>query len=101
MPSLRDASRKSFTTFNDSPTHEEIRTGSFQRIADSVETIAKRYSDLLDDAAREKRQREEAEAGVSKLYRRIYALKGVITKLKKRPSVAARKATNKGTSDGS
>lgn len=66
-----------------SRTTESINSGSFQRIADSLEKMERPFSDLLS----ERKKYEEWYHGESeknrKLYRRISALKGVITKLKK------------------
>lgn len=65
------------------PTTDDLRLGCLQRIADATELMARRYNDLLEDAQREKRRREEAEQRAYRRLCQIRALKGVITKLGK------------------
>ena len=80
----REMSRKGW---NDNCTTDAINSGSFQRIADACELMAKNYTDLINDRDRferwyreEKRYRHSAERSSS-------ALRGVITKLKNRLNV--------------
>lgn len=76
----RDASRQNWNCRN---TVEDINSGCLQRIADATEKMASNYTALQNDRDMYKRwynqHREEKEG----LYRKISALKGVITKLKK------------------
>jgi DNA anti-recombination protein RmuC len=83
MANQREASRQNWKC-ND--TIEEINSGSLQRIADSLEKMEKPFKQLLVDAQQyEKWYRSEAESN-RKLTRRISALQGVITKMKKKSS---------------
>lgn len=67
-----------------SATHEEVNVGSLQRIADACELMATNYIQLQRNEKYWKERAEENEACAKKAQRRIVALKGVITKLKKR-----------------
>lgn len=62
---------------------EDINAGSLQRIADATEKMAGNFIALQNDRDMYKRWYEETGKEKTKLYRRISALKGVITKLKK------------------
>jgi hypothetical protein len=63
---------------------EAINTGALQRIADATEVMAKNYQQLIDERNRYKEYYLETRAERDKLYRRISALQGVITRLKRR-----------------
>lgn len=80
---LREASRTEFSTRNEMVNSDEITNGALQRIADAVEKMAQRHTELIDQRDRFERlyrleldRREHAE-------RRIVALRGVISKMKK------------------
>ncbi len=64
-------------------TRDEISCGSLQRIADACELMARRYQDLIDDRDRYKRARDEWEGIARRHHRRVIALRGVVTRLKK------------------
>jgi hypothetical protein len=82
MSLMREASRANWNT--DSPaTLEQINAGSFQRIADAVEIMAKRYSDLIEERDRYLRNWRFQQGRAESLKRRNAALCGVITKMKK------------------
>lgn len=81
--SLRDASRRAFVTTDHTATHQEIRTGCLQRIADATEVAAKNNNALIEDRDMYKRWYEEGQAAVRRLERRNRALRGVITRLKR------------------
>ena len=76
----RDASRQNFTSDN---SVEDINSGCLQRIADATEKMAQNYTSLQNDRDFYKRCWEETSRTRDKLYRRISALKGVITRMKK------------------
>jgi polyhydroxyalkanoate synthesis regulator phasin len=82
-PTLRDASRAEFLVRGNRGTADEIQAGSLQRMADSLETIAKDKSELEATCAR-------LEAAVifwrnqaRQCGRSHAALRGVITRLKR------------------
>ena len=78
---MRDASKKIWTSAN---TVEHINCGSLQRIADAVELMARRYSDLITERDVFKERADRRLNSLQKAERRISALRGVITKLKAR-----------------
>lgn len=47
--SLREASKTNWVSTNESPTLEQINTGCLLRIADSVEKMALRHTELMRD----------------------------------------------------
>lgn len=71
---------------SDNFTYEEINTGSMLRIADAVETVSRRYSDLLSEVEQQKRTTEYYRQRLQKMERRVNALRGVITRMKRRKS---------------
>lgn len=74
----------------ESLTVEKIQLGAVLRIADATEAMAKRHVDLIDEAARLRRDLDR-ERGYQKLADyRLRAAKGQITKLKRQ--LAARPA---------
>lgn len=80
MSTLRETSIK---TWNGNNSIEHINAGSFQRIADACEVMSKNHAELIAKADRyEKWYNAERQRNKS-LYRKIAALRGVITKLKK------------------
>jgi hypothetical protein len=81
---LIEASRRNWRVTSEKATLDEIKTGCLQRIASSTELMVRNYRMLLNDCEiyqqmldDEQRRREIAE-------RRIRALRGVITKMKRR-----------------
>lgn len=72
-------------------TYEGVNTGSLQRIADAVERSAAAGEKIAADYDAMRRDRDsyrewykQGNADKDKLYKRISALQGVITKLKKK-----------------
>jgi len=65
---------------------EELKIGAIQRIADATELMAKNYQQLIDERDRYKGYYERAREQRDKAYRRISALQGVITRMKRRKS---------------
>lgn len=81
MGTMREDSK---INWNSNKTIEEINAGSFQRIADAAEKMAGNYIMLQNDNDRiERNLKKEREKNLI-LRRRISALQGVITKLKKK-----------------
>lgn len=80
---LREAAKKEYGTVATNPTHEEIRTGCLQRIADATESVAAGYIALRKDRDwYQKMYREQSEES-ARLGRIIRSLRGVITRMKK------------------
>lgn len=65
-------------------TNEDLQTGCLQRIADATELMASNYLKLQADLESWKKWGKEKQAKLEAAERRIIALKGVITKLKKK-----------------
>lgn len=77
----REASKQNWNSTN---TVMDINSGSLQRIADATEKMASSYDNLRNDRDLYKKWYEEGNENRNKLERKISALRGVITKLKKR-----------------
>jgi hypothetical protein len=89
MPRLnfRDDSRKNYTTgdiVQDHLDRDGLRTGALLRIADATEKMALRHTELTEKADRFERWHNEARRTIEARDRSIAALRGQITKLKKR-----------------
>lgn len=88
--SYKEESRLSYgKSRDDSPgkgnaTHEQLIVGSLQRIADATELMASNYTALQKDLDWWKQIAKDRMASAEKAERRITALKGVITKMKRR-----------------
>jgi len=81
MTTLRESSKSSW---NGSGSIEHINAGSLQRIADAVETMSGSYADLIHERDLYARQSNWNFERADRLVRSNAALRGVITKLKKR-----------------
>ena len=81
MPTQREHSRNDW---NSGATLQEINSGSLQRIADATELMAKPFLNLLAENERLKRDLEWYREKYAEKDRKISALRGVITKLKKK-----------------
>jgi hypothetical protein len=79
----RDASKKGWSA-SEAPNITEINMGSFQRIADAAEKMAANYANLLNDRDLYYKWWKEEQDRRRGLERKNNALRGVITKLKKR-----------------
>lgn len=82
MATFRQLSKQDFTPKETNL--ESLNTGSLQRIADATELMAKNFIAMQNDLDYYKRRYNECRGREDKLYRQISALKGVITKLKKK-----------------
>ena len=89
---LRLISRKDWGSYGVLPTGSEIDNGSLQRIADALETylpeMAKNHAHLTTQHDMFKRWYQEQRAIVEQRDRTIAALRGQITKLKKKGGAA-------------
>lgn len=82
--SFKDQSRINWQPSTDRQVNnEEILIGAAQRIADATEAMAQNHIKLQNDRDQYKRWYDDGREERDRLYRRIAALQGVITKLKK------------------
>lgn len=79
MSSMREDSKKDWLSAS---TPDHFKVGCLQRIANAVEVMSVRYTDLIDERDRYKRWYEEERARNKKLRYRITGLRGAITRLK-------------------
>lgn len=80
---IREASRGNYTTKDEVPTWQEVRDGALLRVADAVEKMARRHTDLIDERDRFERYYRQESQRRAMAERRIAALQGVITRMKK------------------
>ncbi len=80
---IRDASRGNYTTKDEAPTWQEVRDGALLRIADAPEKMAQRHTALIDERDMYKRWYDNETKRREIAERRIAALQGVITRMKK------------------
>lgn len=64
------------------PNRDDLQFGAILRIADAVETMARPFVSLLEEVEYQKKRRASLEEGNARLYRRMAALRGHITRLK-------------------
>lgn len=83
MALLKEVSTKDWATKEFNPTHEEIRTGCLQRIADATELMAKNHAALVDERDRYLRWYEQKRQQTASLGHVISGLRGRITRLKR------------------
>ncbi len=81
MPTMKESSKKEWTSAD---SIEHINTGSLQRIADACEKMAIRHTELIDRADKYERFYKRVVAQLDASERRNAALRGVITKLRRR-----------------
>jgi len=81
MSTMREDSRIDYTG---EKTVEHLKLGALQRIADASEKMALRYTELIDKASRLERGNKSLYAQIEQQKRTIAALKGQITKLKRK-----------------
>lgn len=86
MTNLREASKQNW---NADRSITDINAGSLQRIADATEKMAGNYISLQNDLERYKKWHSERSAEVISLGRVNKALRGVITKFKKKSKRAS------------
>ena len=79
----REVSKLNHTTTSQTEA-DTINLGSLQRIADAVEKMASSYDVIREERDWLKSQRDELRGQVDRQARTIRALKGVITKMKRR-----------------
>lgn len=80
--SLRDKSRRIWA--NDSNTNEQIQLGCILRIADATEKMAQRHTELIRERDQFKSSMDYWRNEAERMGRSNNALRGQITKLKKR-----------------
>jgi len=77
----REASKQEWTA---QPNREDINSGSLQRIADATEKMAASYDSMRAERDRYKTWYDDRGRAIAYLDKRIAALRGVITKMKKK-----------------
>jgi hypothetical protein len=83
--SYKKESRKDWYLAGDAkPGNEHLQLGCLQRIADATELMAKRYADLIGEKERAESSRDYWRKEAERMGRRVTALRGQITKLKKK-----------------
>ena len=83
MPTQREISKQDWSVVGRT-TIEQVNSGSLQRIADAVESIARNYNQLQEERDRYKRWYEQEHGWRLKNEAKIAAYKGVVTKLKRK-----------------
>lgn len=81
---FQDESRKAYGAETANVSAELLVAGCLQRIATAAESMAQNYDTLISDRARYERLWKLAEARSEHACRRIAALKGAITRLKRK-----------------
>jgi hypothetical protein len=83
--SYRSHSKDNYGNLNkDAATLEQINTGSLQRIADATEAMAQNFVKLQNDYEYMRKSRDNYREDYRTAQRQITALKGHITRLKKK-----------------
>lgn len=82
--SYRDGSRTNWGTNNDVLTIEQINCGALLRIADASEAMAREYNRLISENQHLKSRVLSRNAEIERLLKQRSALRGVVTRLKKR-----------------
>lgn len=82
--SYRDESRSNWGCTDRVPDTNELKLGALMRIADATEVMAHEYKRLIEQRDMYERWWRESSAGVKRLERRNAALRGQITKLRKK-----------------
>jgi hypothetical protein len=83
--SLIEHSRRAYTSRDVTAQESEVQTGALQRIASAVETMSGNYQKLIEQRDTYYRWFEVERASRRRLERSNSALRGVVTKLKRRP----------------
>jgi len=78
---MRESSKQHWES-NDTDLH--IKIGCLQRIADATEVMAKNHNQLISDLEMYKRWYNSEQKENTRLLNRVRALKGIITKLKRK-----------------
>jgi hypothetical protein len=83
--SFRKASRSDWYPKPDNRpvSNDDLKVGALQRIADATEKMAQSHASIIDARDRYKRWYEEKVAENQRLARRIHALRGTITRMKR------------------
>ena len=82
--SYKDEARKNWGCDDRTPDKDELKLGALLRIADATEVMAHEYQKLINDRDLYKRWYNEARGSRDRLERSNAALRGQITKLRKR-----------------
>lgn len=85
MATLREHSKILYSANTNTPSFEQINTGSLQRIADAVEKMASSWDGLIRDRDYYKRRFNERTDEAKRLAHSNAALRGYIKRMKARP----------------
>ena len=89
MTTLRSLSRGEYGKNGDIPNRDELKLGALQRIADATEAMAHRHTELIRDRDRYENLYRQERARVELWKRSNAALRGQITKLRKKLALLA------------
>jgi uncharacterized coiled-coil DUF342 family protein len=81
MTTMKESSKREWTSRDIT---EDINVGSLQRIADACEKMALRHTELIDARDKYANWLRNCEAERDALRKQVSALRGVITKLRRR-----------------
>lgn len=85
MSDLKTESRRTWVLGSEqtAPSHDQLKLGCLQRIADATEQTAKNHVELINARNRLQLEVDRLQSAYRTLERRNAALRGVITKLKR------------------
>lgn len=84
MGTFKEESKRDFSPRpGEGPTIDQVQVGCLQRIADATERMATNFLELQRDVGMYKKWYNEEVARSQALSRKLNALRGVVTKLKK------------------
>ena len=81
--SFKEHSRENWHAANGPITNEQLKVGCLQRIADATEVMAANYVRMQNNLDQYKRWYNREKESGQRMARRISALQGVITRMKK------------------
>lgn len=81
---MKALSRETFFSSLSMPSHQELRSGAIQRIADATELMAREYQRLLRDKVYWEKRATEERLAKERLLRSNAALRAWITRLKRK-----------------
>jgi len=86
--SRKSESKKDWGISGIGATHQDLNLGCLQRIADATESMAANYNRMRDDRDTWERIARERNSRINRYEYQVRALKGVITRQKKRAALS-------------
>lgn len=80
---LREESKANWSSSTPKATVDELKIGCLQRIADATEVMAQNHRELQANLDMYKRWATERQDKINRLERKVSALRGVITRMKR------------------